>query len=97
MSPYGGLGLIIIGGMGSVMGACAGAAVIRILDVVITRVSPALVGILPGITTTSDVGVAFKPFFFGLVILVFIIFEPRGIAHRWEIWKTSYRLWPFSY
>jgi branched-chain amino acid transport system permease protein len=43
------------------------------------------------------VGVAFKPFFFGLVILVFIIFEPRGIAHRWEIWKTSYRLWPFSY
>jgi branched-chain amino acid transport system permease protein len=34
---------------------------------------------------------------FGLILMVFLIFEPRGIAHRWEIFKTSYRLYPFAY
>jgi len=34
---------------------------------------------------------------FGVAIILFLAFEPRGIAHRWEILKDSYRLWPFSY
>jgi branched-chain amino acid transport system permease protein len=29
--------------------------------------------------------------------MLFIIFEPRGLAHRWEIFKASYRLRPFAY
>jgi branched-chain amino acid transport system permease protein len=91
------LGMIIVGGMGSVMGACAGAAVIRGLDYSVALLGPLLAGILPGLTTASDVTVALKPLVFGLIIITFIILEPRGISHRWEIWKASYRLWPFSY
>jgi branched-chain amino acid transport system permease protein len=34
---------------------------------------------------------------FGLAIILFLIFEPRGLAHRWEIFKAWYRLWPFSH
>ena len=34
---------------------------------------------------------------FGLAILLFLIYEPRGLAHRWNIFKASYRLWPFAY
>jgi len=34
---------------------------------------------------------------FGLIILEFLIFGPRGLAHRWEVFKASYRLNPFSY
>jgi branched-chain amino acid transport system permease protein len=37
------------------------------------------------------------PMIFGLVIILFLVFEPRGLAHRWNILKASYRLWPFSY
>jgi len=33
----------------------------------------------------------------GLVIIIFLIFEPRGLVHRWEIIKSYYRRWPFSY
>jgi branched-chain amino acid transport system permease protein len=31
------------------------------------------------------------------VIILFLVFEPRGLAHRWNLFKSSYRLWPFSY
>lgn len=31
------------------------------------------------------------------VIILFIIFEPRGLNHRWLIFKESYRLWPWAY
>ena len=31
------------------------------------------------------------------VIIVFVILEPRGLNHRWAIFKESYRLWPWSY
>jgi hypothetical protein len=33
----------------------------------------------------------------GLVIILFLIFEPRGLAHRWGMIKAYYRLWPFSH
>jgi branched-chain amino acid transport system permease protein len=33
----------------------------------------------------------------GLVIIIFLIFEPRGLAHRWGMIKTYFRLWPFSH
>jgi branched-chain amino acid transport system permease protein len=34
---------------------------------------------------------------FGLIIVLFLVLEPRGLAHRWNLFKASYRLWPFSY
>ena len=29
--------------------------------------------------------------------IVFVIFEPRGLVHRWNIVKESYRIWPFPH
>ena len=91
------LGMLIVGGLGSVVGACVGPVFIRCLDHFLPLLGPALVGTLPGFTSGSDVTVALKPLLFGLVVLLFIVFEPRGINHRWEIFKSYYRLWPFSY
>jgi branched-chain amino acid transport system permease protein len=34
---------------------------------------------------------------FGVVIIVFLIFEPEGIAKIWRNIKDYFRLWPFSY
>jgi len=36
-------------------------------------------------------------FVLGLVIMLFLVFEPRGLAHRWEIIKTKVRLYPFPH
>jgi branched-chain amino acid transport system permease protein len=33
----------------------------------------------------------------GGLIIVFVIFEPRGLVHRWSIVKESYRIWPFPH
>jgi branched-chain amino acid transport system permease protein len=34
---------------------------------------------------------------FGAILIIFLVFEPRGLAHRWEVFKASYRLYPFAY
>jgi branched-chain amino acid transport system permease protein len=31
------------------------------------------------------------------VILIFLIFEPRGLAHRWQMILSTFRLWPFPH
>ena len=33
----------------------------------------------------------------GGMIILFVIFEPRGLVHRWNIMKESYRIWPFPH
>jgi branched-chain amino acid transport system permease protein len=40
---------------------------------------------------------AFSLIIFGLVIVIFLIYEPRGLYHRWELFKASYRLHPYAY
>jgi branched-chain amino acid transport system permease protein len=35
--------------------------------------------------------------FIGSVAILFGVLEPRGMAHRWSLIKSFYRLWPFGY
>lgn len=90
------LGMIIVGGLGSIPGACFGVIFIRVLELLVQYISPPIAALFP-----DAIGAAIKsglsPFAFGLVILLFLIYEPRGLAHRWEIVKHFYRRWPFSY
>jgi branched-chain amino acid transport system permease protein len=38
-----------------------------------------------------------KEVVFGGLIIIFLIFEPRGLAEIWNRVKNVFRLWPFSY
>jgi branched-chain amino acid transport system permease protein len=89
------VGMIIIGGLGTTIGPILGVVFIRLLDVLVTQLSPALQSTFPGIPGNFTSGIA--PMLFGLAIILFVIFEPRGMAHRWSLFKAAYRLWPFSY
>jgi branched-chain amino acid transport system permease protein len=89
------VGMIIIGGLGTTLGPILGATVIRLLGVGVLFLSPALKSWLTMLPSGFTTGLA--PALFGLVIILFLILEPRGIAHRWNLFKASYRLWPFSY
>jgi branched-chain amino acid transport system permease protein len=89
------IGMIIIGGMGSTVGPIFGVIFIRLLQVVVTNLSPAVQSAMPFLPSGFTAGLA--PMLFGIIIIVFLIFEPRGLAHRWELFKKSYRIWPFSY
>ncbi len=89
------VGIIIIGGLGTTIGPILGVIFIRLLGVLVTQMSPALQAAFPAIPGNFTSGIA--PMVFGLAIMLFIIYEPRGMAHRWSKLKSSYRLWPFSY
>ena len=88
------IGMIIIGGLGTTVGPIFGVIFIRLLQQGITFIAPLLEGTfdLPAGFTTG-----IGPMVFGLAIILFLILEPRGLAHRWQLFKASYRLWPFSY
>ena len=89
------VGMIIIGGAGTTIGPVLGAIGIRLLQQGVTTVSPLLESSFDGLPAGFTAGLA--PFVFGLVIVIFLILEPRGLAHRWQLFKASYRLWPFSH
>jgi len=88
------IGIIIIGGLGTAIGPILGVIFIRMLQQGITFIAPVLENTfaLPAGFTTG-----IGPMVFGLAIVLFLILEPRGLAHRWQLFKASYRLWPFSY
>jgi len=89
------LAMIVIGGLGSIPGSIFGAAFITILPIVLRNVVDAFKGVLPGNSAILFSSAQF--FLFGLVIVVFMIVEPQGLARIWRNIKDYFRLWPFSY
>jgi len=90
------LGFLVVGGFGSIFGSIAGAVVWKVMDEFSTLMTPVTESLLGG-ATAFYASAAFTLIFYSLIIVVFLVFEPRGIAHRWEIIKRSYRLHPFPY
>ena len=88
------VGMIIIGGAGTTLGPILGAVAIRMLQQGVTLISPTLESAIPGAPSGFTAGLG--PLIFGIVIVLFLVLEPRGLAHRWNLFKASYRLWPFS-
>jgi branched-chain amino acid transport system permease protein len=89
------LGMVIVGGMGSVSGAVFGTIFIRGLDYLTGELVPIVSAIFPALS--GNIAAALTPIVFSLVIVLFVILEPRGLAHWWQIIKISYRLNPFAY
>jgi branched-chain amino acid transport system permease protein len=89
------LGMLIVGGMGSTTGVILGAVSLRLLDYLVSILAPMLAAAFPaiGIGLAASLSLITR----GLVIILFLIFEPRGLAHLWELIKAYFRLWPFSH
>ncbi len=88
--------MVIIGGMGSIMGAFFGAAFIVILPIALNQFLP-LIGDLVGIQI-STAGISHAELIiFGALIVWFLIVEPHGLAKLWSIGKQKLRLWPFPH
>jgi len=88
------LAMIIIGGLGSISGSFFGATLIVLLPAVISTLgrslqgsAPAVAGLLPYVQQGT----------FGLVIVLFLVLEPEGLARLWRNVKDYFRVWPFSY
>jgi len=88
------LGMILVGGLGTVLGSVFGAVFmslipegIRFLSAVIvehTKLAPTFFG---------DAQLVF----FGIIIICTLIYAPKGLFGFWEDTKLYFRTWPLSY
>lgn len=84
--------MIIIGGLGSLVGSFFGAALIYILPIAMRYIPPHF-GI-PVYPATVD---QLQQMIIGILIVLFLIVEPAGLARLWQITKQKLRVWPFPY
>ncbi|WP_277452092.1 branched-chain amino acid ABC transporter permease [Janibacter sp. DB-40] len=88
------LAMIIVGGLGSIAGAVYGAIFMTLLPELIRQLSLGLGDTLPFL---ADQLPAVRNAVFGLVIILFLILEPRGLDRIWQRIKDYFRFWPFRY
>jgi branched-chain amino acid transport system permease protein len=84
--------MVIIGGLGSILGAFLGASFITVLPLFLNQL-PIWLGI--EISTAMISHIEFM--IFGALIVFFLAVEPLGLARLWQIAKEKLRLWPFPY
>ncbi|MBW2590811.1 MAG: branched-chain amino acid ABC transporter permease [Deltaproteobacteria bacterium] len=88
------VGVILIGGVGSIQGAIFGSIfMVVIMEALQLAVMP-LADTFPKLLMDF---LFIKEAAFGLAICAFMIFEPNGLAYRWWQIKNYFNLWPFSY
>ena len=84
--------MIIIGGLGSILGAFLGAAILHLLPIAL-RLLPAALGLaVPGATVEQLTFMVI-----GALIILVLILEPHGLAQLWRTVKQKLRVWPFPY
>lgn len=79
--------IVILGGVGFVHGAVLGAAFVIVL--------PQLISLAKDYMPSNVAGSGLQAVVFGLVLIVFIIFEPLGLYGRWLKVRTWLELFPF--
>jgi branched-chain amino acid transport system permease protein len=85
--------MVIIGGLGTIMGSFLGAGFILLMPIFLNVFFHAVFGRAVDATITS----ALEQVIFGVLIIVFLIFEPLGLARLWQLTKERLRLWPFKH
>jgi len=103
--------MVVVGGLGSLHGAIFGAMFVALLPVLISTVRDSVPDWFGGVfgMFSKDTGFAIsaavdrfvkqpglEPGVFGLMLVLFILFEPRGIYGRWLKIKLYFSLFPLN-
>jgi branched-chain amino acid transport system permease protein len=88
------LAMVIVGGLGSILGSIFGAVFMTLVPELLNVLSSYLMETFSG---TTQLFIPLKEVVFGSLIVVFLIFEPLGLAEIWRRIKAFFLLWPFSY
>ncbi len=88
------LAMAIVGGMGTLNGSFWGPIAIQALELQVESLAEKAGHLFP---SGLNLATALRPLTFGLVIVLFLMFEPRGIANWWRIARSYVKLWPFRY
>ena len=83
--------MVIIGGMGSILGAVLGALFVTLFPYAIEY----LVAAVPTPAAWANSLFAVNYAAFGLVMILFLVFEPAGLVGIWRRVQEYFLLWPF--
>ena len=90
------IAMVLIGGAGTVSGAIMGALFITLLPT-LTRELPAYLPFISGQVTDTPNVFQLEQVLYGLLIVGFLLFEPRGLFGIWIRIRNYWKGWPFSY
>jgi branched-chain amino acid transport system permease protein len=82
--------MVIIGGMGSILGALLGAGFVVLFPYAIEAAATLLPQRVAGLIFALDYAG------FGLVMILFLVFEPQGLVGIWRRIQRYFLLWPFK-
>jgi branched-chain amino acid transport system permease protein len=85
--------MIIIGGMGSLLGAILGAVFVTLFPYAIEAALRAL----PGAQRYAGALFAVNYAAFGAVMILFLVLEPLGLVGIWRRVQTYFLMWPFKH
>ena len=88
------LAMIIIGGLGTISGSFFGAAFMVLLPAMINTLGRSLQGTAPDLVALLP---SIQQAVLGIVIILFLVLEPEGLAKLWRNIKDYFKVWPFSY
>ena len=95
------LAMLVIGGAGYSLGPVMGVTFVLLVNQrIVPEILPAISDFLTSTLTfipPENIQGALTPLLFGLILAIFLIVEPRGLAYRWEILKISWKIRPYSY
>lgn len=86
------IAMVIVGGMGSLLGALMGAAFVVLFPYGIEWA----MGVLPIPARFSSSVFAVNYAAFGIVMIGFLLFEPLGLVGMWRRTQNYFLLWPFK-
>ena len=92
MTSFALIGMIIIGGLGTILGSFFGAGFFVTLPIFINQSLGTFMEVVP-----ADILANIESIIFGGLIVFFLIVEPYGMARLWHTIKDKLRLWPFPY
>lgn len=87
------IAVIIVGGVGTLFGSIIGGLFVGSLPSLISANGDKLAFV-------EDIGISvpeLQAILFGIVIIVFLVLEPHGLAGIWFRLKAYFKTWPFSY
>jgi branched-chain amino acid transport system permease protein len=89
------LAIVIVGGLGSVLGAVLGTIFIVSLPEVVSALMSIFGSRLTDLMTTSAHEI--KSLLYGLAIIAFLRFDPRGLRGIWHDIRHAWVFWPLRY
>jgi len=90
------IAMVLIGGAGTISGAILGAFFLTLLPTLTRLLSVAVPYISTESTKMPNV-FQLESVLYGALIIVFLIFEPRGLFGIWLRVRNYWKAWPFSY